>query len=595
MSNSIGLKSIGTIINERTFFFVDSYQRGYKWDEDQVKDLLNDINEFETGKNGDFYCLQPVVVKEQSDKIELIDGQQRMTTIFIILSFLQKEKFDIDYQTRRASSWFLSNIVSKNEIDLKDWNLFKRKEYFEENRKIVINNIDNFHFFNAYNVIENWFSLEIDKEKFYDKLLNNTKVIWYQADEGVRSQEIFARINIGKIPLTNSELIKALFLSSNKSVNSIKNQIQVKWDSESSVINISGFDKINLLNNDLKNEIALEWDFIEKELQYDELWYFISDEKENRFTRIDLLLDIVSNRDFENKKQDSLHSFHYFSKKDDLKQEWDKLTELFYTLQDWYHDIELYHLAGYLISVSGKNIIKKLCEVQKENSKTDFKKWISKEIQNSTVITEFGNYGYGDKRVEKVLLLFNIKTHMTTSSENNFNRFPFKSYKVNKWSIEHIHAQNSEGLISKEQWIAWLNDAVLGLMKFEKNNTVENLIQSIKETIKSKDELKREEFQKLFDEVIKYTSEDYENEIHDIGNLALLDGSTNSSISNGIFASKREMVLNAENNKAFIPICTKNVFLKYYTKDPKQFYFWSKEDREYYLETIKDVLKIRES
>ena len=111
MSNSIGLKSIGTIINERTFFFVDSYQRGYKWDEDQVKDLLNDINEFETGKNGDFYCLQPVVVKEQSDKIELIDGQQRMTTIFIILSFLQKEKFDIDYQTRRASSWFLSNIV----------------------------------------------------------------------------------------------------------------------------------------------------------------------------------------------------------------------------------------------------------------------------------------------------------------------------------------------------------------------------------------------------------------------------------------------------------------------------------------------------
>ncbi|AOW10476.1 DUF262 domain-containing protein [Flavobacterium gilvum] len=591
MSNSIELKSIGTIINERTFFFVDSYQRGYKWDKQQVEDLLNDINEFEPGKNGDFYCLQPVVVKEK-DKVELIDGQQRMTTIFIILSFLKKEKYNIDYQTRNDSAWFLSSIVAKNEIRTDSWDDFKKIDF--ENERTV-NNIDNYHFFNAYHIIKKWFSSKIDTDKFYNKLVNDTKIIWYQVNENVKSQEIFGRINIGKIPLTNSELIKALFLSSNKNEETIKNQIEVKWDSGSSAVSISGFDKINKLNNDLKNEIALEWDFIEKELQNDEFWYFISDERENRFTRIDLLLDIVSNRDFENKKQDSLYSFHYFTKKSDLKQEWSRIAELFYTLQDWYHDLELYHLVGYLISVSGKNKLKDLCNEQKEKSKTTFKEWLKNTIQESETIAKFGEYGYGSGLVTNALLLFNIKTHIKTSSENNFNRFPFKSYKINKWSIEHIHAQNSEGLISKEQWITWLNDAVLGMKKFEANGTIENLILKINETINSRDDLKREEFQKLFDEVIKNTSEDHENEIHDIGNLALLDGSTNSSISNGIFASKRQMILDAEKNKTFIPVCTKNVFLKYYTKDPKQFYFWSKNDRENYLEAIKKILDIKES
>ena len=44
-------------------FFIPGYQRGYRWTEQQVKDLLNDINEFEP-ENGSWYCLQPLVTKK---------------------------------------------------------------------------------------------------------------------------------------------------------------------------------------------------------------------------------------------------------------------------------------------------------------------------------------------------------------------------------------------------------------------------------------------------------------------------------------------------------------------------------------------------
>jgi hypothetical protein len=587
--NTIGLKSINEIINEKKLFFVDSYQRGYKWDKQQVEDLLNDIYNFELGKHGDFYCLQPVVVKKKDGRVELIDGQQRMTTIFIILCFLQKEKFQIDYQTRKSSAWFLTNIISRNKIKLDDWSKFKYEEFLDEaNGKVNINNVDNYHFFTAFKTIEKWFSESINKENFHNNLTQNTKVIWYQVNEDIISQELFARINIGKIPLNNSELIKALFLSSGKDVYSIKNQIKVNCSADNSQIEISGFEKINVQNKEFKNQVALEWDYIEKELQNDEFWYFISDGRENKFTRIDLLLDIISDKEFEKKKQDPLHTFRYFSENKDFNIEWTKITELFYTLQDWYNDYELYHLIGYQLAVSGKNKIKTIYKSQQTKNKNEFKDFLNKEIQDSDTVKHFGDYGYGSGLVKNVLLLFNIKTHIKTSTENNFNRFPFKSYKLNKWSIEHIHAQNSEGLKSKEQWKEWLLDAVSGLKKFENILEVEEVIKIIEEA--NNDDLTKERFKELFDKVLEITSEKDSNEIHEISNLTLLDGSTNSSISNGIFASKREMILNAEKNKAYIPICTKNVFLKYYTKDPKQFYFWSKEDKNDYLKAIEEMI-----
>lgn len=103
MDSNIELKTIKDIIGMK--FFIPSYQRGYRWTEQQVNDLLNDINEFnpeivKSSGEESWYCLQPLVVRkmeehdkrllseeEKKDWYEVIDGQQRLTTIYILLYF----------------------------------------------------------------------------------------------------------------------------------------------------------------------------------------------------------------------------------------------------------------------------------------------------------------------------------------------------------------------------------------------------------------------------------------------------------------------------------------------------------------------------
>ena len=136
-------------------FFIPSYQRGYRWSKKEVNDLLNDINEFkprviDNTDDKTWYCLQPIVIKSRetmANSYEVIDGQQRLTTIYLILHYLnqdfiesRREKiFHIDYQTRLGTSDFLDKL--------------------EEN-KINDSNVDFYHISHAYQTICSWFERE---------------------------------------------------------------------------------------------------------------------------------------------------------------------------------------------------------------------------------------------------------------------------------------------------------------------------------------------------------------------------------------------------------------------------------------------------
>ena len=113
MANNIELREINKLIKEN--FFIPTYQRGYRWDEKQVIELLNDVREFMHKGNiqaGEFYCLQPIVVKKRPDgKYDVIDGQQRLTTFLIIQKFLRKKTYHIEYASRANSAEFLNNIT----------------------------------------------------------------------------------------------------------------------------------------------------------------------------------------------------------------------------------------------------------------------------------------------------------------------------------------------------------------------------------------------------------------------------------------------------------------------------------------------------
>lgn len=87
MDNVLRIINVNELSNYS--FFVPAYQRGYRWTNLEVKDLLNDICDFKPKEidNSDektWYCLQPLVVKKRinDEKYELIDGQRIIMMCF---------------------------------------------------------------------------------------------------------------------------------------------------------------------------------------------------------------------------------------------------------------------------------------------------------------------------------------------------------------------------------------------------------------------------------------------------------------------------------------------------------------------------------
>ena len=193
-------------------FYVRSYQRGYRWGRHEVDCLLDDI----AASGAQSYYLAPVVVKRMDDgRWELIDGQQRLTTLFLILRYVQehlpsaKLSYSLEYQTRLGSAAYLQGPNEKHSSD----------------------NIDFFHIFHAATRIRAWFQSKPDPAmaaiNFYKALSETVHVIWYEAPDDVDARTLFIRLNVGRIPLTDSELVKALLLSRADRAE----EIAAQWDS----------------------------------------------------------------------------------------------------------------------------------------------------------------------------------------------------------------------------------------------------------------------------------------------------------------------------------------------------------------------------
>lgn len=548
-------KLLGKICGE---FFVSAYQRGYRWNE-EVTTLLDDILAIGEGQN---YCLQPVVVKEADENLyELIDGQQRLTSIYLILKYLKELKipveikFSIDYKTRKGSKEFLDSI-----------NL----NILEETPKTI----DEYFMIEAYRNIRNWFEKYKDENEkinfawqIREKLFNKVHVIWYQADKNEDSTDLFTRLNIGKIPLTNAELVKALFLSRR-----------------------NGIDEKDQL------EIATEWDSIEKELHNDSFWSFITNENAENFpTRIEILFDIISGKT--NKEKDKFYTFYYFSKeiqnekyKNNKKELWKKIKQDFEHLKEWYENRELYHKIGYLIAANSIDL-NKLIQDSGEKTKIEIRASIDKEIADSINFgVDYSDLSYENnyEEIEKLLLLFNVES--TRIINDPLLKFPFSNHKNKQWSLEHIHAQQSDGLNTRKEWAQWLKLHAKALSQHIDSDKNSDLILEMEQAAEN-EKLSKEKFSELFDKAIQKLSDDASVEyIHSLSNMALLGMSDNSVLSNSTFDVKRNKILEMDKNGEYIPICTRRVFMKYYTSDDNQLNFWGEKDRKCYLLEINRIL-----
>lgn len=556
-------------------FWVKNYQRGYKWTKEEVTQLLDDIYEFEPQKENEFYCLQPIVIKEDSGKKELIDGQQRCTTIYLILKHLGEGTFELNYQTRKGSETFIKEIDSLGIAGKWDeWVKALSDKDKDEN-----NNVDNYHFFEAYRTIQDWFAEKSkdEKERFLDKLLNKTQVIWYEVEGNIDSIELFTRINSHKIPLTEAELIKALFLINLK-----------KGTKQSEVLQLQ------------QNEIAQQWDRIENELQNKNFWYFISHTAPGA-TRIDKLLSLSTI--FKDLDKTGEHAL-FFAFEQDFKNSqkeasqwvtnrWGEIKHIFQTFKEWYHDFELYHLIGLLIYL-GEDIDDILSVKEKSTSKKDFKNHIKEKICKK--IEEIGDikevsYSEDKYKAKRILLIFNIISIL--NSKDEINRFPFYQYQSISWDIEHIHAKADNTNEQKE----WLEEFKNWLLQSGNEELIKKYSARIEEVlaVKRNDNKEEDKMGTLIEDIYDYFSNTKEEgeafDIDNLSNLALLDSSTNRGYGKAPFPQKRTTIIKRDEEGVFIPLCTRNVFLKYYSPHTNSLLFWSATDRKNYLDKIEKTLE----
>lgn len=533
-------------------FLIPSYQRGYRWTADEVTKLLDDIWE----SAGQPYSLQPVVVQRSgADEWELIDGQQRLTTLWLLLRFMQKgeQRYRLEYQTRPGSQAYLQQIDAQQ----------------------AMLNIDYFHIHQAHTTIAAWFVNKMGAEyqqflidEMFRFLSTSVRVIWYEIPEDEEAIPLFTRLNQGRIPLIDAELIKAVLLT------------QIAKDKPGREI-----------------EVAAQWDGIERDLQRAEIWAFMAPQNshiQQHGTRIDLLLDALAM-----KPAIGARRYHTFDALQDKAQKnsqdfWKDVVALHAQILGWFEEPRWHNKIGFLITCGYS--ISDILDLAQGQGKKAFDYALTARIEatlNTKADDLDGTLSYENNShkttLQRLLLLFNVETCR--------ERFPFKEHSGQSWSLEHIHAQNAQDLNRAEQWEIWLQEHRKALhdIRTEANaGAIDKVLADIDGATPHLHtrQFGQEEFKALAGPILLALNDGVVEEAdHSIANLALLSHGANAALSNAVFEVKRHKVLEMDRRGDHIPSATRNVFLKYYAPAGRlQPHFWSPSDKDAYLQTIKTTL-----
>lgn len=635
MDNSQWL-SIKCIVSKYKKFNVPSLQRTYRWGEKEITLLLNDLYEFyNTNKDStnDFYPLQPLILKKSNqndDTWNVLDGQQRLTTIKLIASFLGMDKdycLDISYDTREKTKDFLDNISNKKEED-------------------VGKSMELYYIFHAYEVIKAWFQKnkkEKDKEKI-DAIRNvlfekeRTRFVVQEMNIDDDEAKTFQNINQGRIPLSCSELIKALFLGHIFESHKIDNNYRFAYSSDGYGLFIP-IDPINEKQGltRLQNIIAKEWDDIETVLMHDEFYSFVCPEKDRSINRMDFLFKVVcGNEKYKKYKTDDPFNAIYESIKeiknndknknlvDILSTCWNDVVKCFNRMQKLYYDFDAYHLVGFCICEDigiSEDFYKYCNEDEKlDEFKTAIRVKIKGKLLNGLKTDDLDEesieklqYKDSKNQIKEILLLHNLQSYSYEKI-----RFPFNLYDGGKnYDIEHIHATAEEKADKKSRY-EWFetnySDIKREKDKLKDSDDLKKLFVSFENAYKGNnlDEFKKdEEFNKLR-EIMINDNLDNGNEKEDLStddgirNLCLLDSTTNRTYKNSLFITKREMILkkakgemDKEDDVYPLLLCTERIFLKFYSNvdSDDNLNFWTIKNRKAYLKDISkkvtDFLKLK--
>ena len=262
------------IYDEHPLFVIPNYQRGFKWsvkpkDKDSSLEHLlhNLVDEFRVNPNNDYF-LQGVTVTEKMvngrKNVILIDGQQRTTTIYLILWYLsnsnlqdtvEHNSFDLSYEVRECSQLILSElkrIPSDNVETLKEdlCSAQSLESYSDTINKE--NNQDAYYFIQAAHQIHSILK-DVEKTDFLKFLLNKVSLLYIVVSED-KAVKTFTMMNGNKATMYQEELIKAEMLHA---VSSKQTTLTQYMAPEKQLMQIWAQ---SWEGNSLRSKYAREWD-----------------------------------------------------------------------------------------------------------------------------------------------------------------------------------------------------------------------------------------------------------------------------------------------------------------------------------------------
>lgn len=582
INQNFKLISVKELLDNNYVFNIPSFQRGYRWQKEEVENFFTDLWEFSTDEQT-IYLLQPLVVyKQDKNKYTVLDGQQRLTTLRILLSLLNIEKsYALEYSSRQKT----------NKIDFNDLKNLNWKD-----------SPDHFYIYNAYKLLDKYLS-KIDKNKLenFTKILSGSSVqfIWYEPIVNPNNKELenisfFDRFNKGKIPLTSSELIKALFVLD---MNEEAGTNDIFWNAKN-------------------NLLITQWDQLEHFFQDDDFFHFLFHNK-NYINRIDALFDFVTDTKYDPNKP--LTAYYCYQKKykeiAEKKKEKGNQTEKterfadlweneilkgFDILLKWFENVTYYNYIGWL-TYCGKSVYDIKKELKDAQDEDEIKKKLyqmivaqfkqSKTKNEPIDLDSLLKITYEDNKEipKRLLLLFNIQLYITAGE-----KFPFAKYDNDVWDLEHISSQHESLTTKKDRnnWKEYAEKALRYIIKSSEKNKEDPEISELLNQLQNSNN-----FNEIYDKIGKYFEKkdgiNPDNK-HNISNLVLLDSHTNRSYGNAPFPYKRQRILENDQKGHFVPLGTKNVFLHYYTAAqdivPNSLY-WVQKDRQCYEEKIRQELQ----
>lgn len=529
------------LFQDNKTFIIPNYQRGYKWaviekdkKESAVEKLIADlINAFNKNKEQQYF-LQGVTVTEDGNRIILIDGQQRTTTLYLLLWRLKKDliqKINLNYDIREKSKEYIHNL-KKESFDYKSFDIENHNQdiyYF----KIAIEQI------NAKLQVLN----ETEQIDFCEFLLSKITILYIIIDSD-KATKTFTMMNGSKASMLQEELVKAEMLRRVSLPDIIEKQVSTSV--EDNLIDLKEIIAKDWETNALRSRYAREWD----------KWlYWWNNYNVNAFFGTEkpmgLLLDLYfynmvrKNKSFDFENFRSLLIENGINEKQKTKNVFKELRDLQKSFEDIYNvpQIHNYLKMSFLCSkeIKDKFEIINFFIKQKNNIKKleDYSKWRlvdathrqitksnelevdedRKEDKAKTALERLSQkfvYGYYNDIALKQLLRLNVEED-NKLNEGKGRKFDFSIY--GDKSLEHIHPKSK----------AYHREEI------EKDGIITHIYKD------GGDGKNLGENEPIGDEWLNRDEMDKDCSEHSIGNLLLLHKNDNSTFNNSPFNIKKNI------------------------------------------------------